>query len=58
MFSDHVEIIGKSLVFALPYLPRLPGQRVTALHHAWTWQDTPDAQNVVVIGGSFGAWSW
>jgi NADH dehydrogenase FAD-containing subunit len=53
MFSDHVKIIGKSLAFALPYLPRLAGQRVTALHHAWTWQDTPNAQNVVVIGGSF-----
>lgn len=28
-------------------------RRVSAVYHSWTWQNTTDAQNVVVIGGSF-----
>lgn len=28
-------------------------QRVSAVHHSWTWQNEPNAKAVVVIGGSF-----
>lgn len=53
MPSDNVKLIGKALGFFLPHLGRVAFQRVAALRHAWTWQDTADAKNVVVLGGSF-----
>ncbi|OBT67914.1 hypothetical protein VE03_02499 [Pseudogymnoascus sp. 23342-1-I1] len=53
MVWDNVKIIGKALIFYLPLLVRLSIQRVAALLHSWTWRDTADFKNVVVIGGSF-----
>ncbi|RYP81240.1 hypothetical protein DL769_002070 [Monosporascus sp. CRB-8-3] len=53
MPSDNFKLICKALGFFLPYLGRLALQRVAAAHHRWTWQDTADAKNVVVLGGSF-----
>ncbi|KZV91870.1 FAD/NAD(P)-binding domain-containing protein [Exidia glandulosa HHB12029] len=53
MPSDHVKLIYKALGFFVPYLGRLAVQRVAATYHSWTWRDTPDARNVVVVGGSF-----
>jgi NADH dehydrogenase FAD-containing subunit len=53
MLSDKARIFGKALGYFLPYLGRAAIQRVTAVLHAWTWQNTPNAKNVVVIGGSF-----
>ncbi|KAK7745814.1 hypothetical protein SLS53_002531 [Cytospora paraplurivora] len=31
----------------------MPVRRVAAAYHRWTWQDKPNAKNVVVVGGSF-----
>ncbi|KFY14773.1 hypothetical protein V492_02420 [Pseudogymnoascus sp. VKM F-4246] len=53
MVSDHIKIIGKALKFYFPLLVRLAIQRIAALLHSWTWRDTADFKNVVVIGGSF-----
>ncbi|KFZ23965.1 hypothetical protein V502_01557 [Pseudogymnoascus sp. VKM F-4520 (FW-2644)] len=53
MVSDKVKIIGKAVIFYFPLLVRLAIQRVAALLHSWTWQDTADFKNVVVVGGSF-----
>ncbi|OGM48091.1 hypothetical protein ABOM_002890 [Aspergillus bombycis] len=53
MPSDNAKLIGKALGFFIPHLGRVAIQRVAAVRHNWTWQDTPDAKNVVVLGGSF-----
>ncbi|KAI8667777.1 Pyr-redox-2 domain-containing protein [Fusarium keratoplasticum] len=53
MVPDSIKLVGKALNFFIPYLGTLAVQRVAAIYHNWTWHDTPDAQNVVVIGGSF-----
>ncbi|KAE8385094.1 hypothetical protein BDV23DRAFT_25484 [Aspergillus alliaceus] len=53
MPSDQTKLIGKALGFFLPYLGRATVQRVAAICHSWTWKDTPDSKNVVVLGGSF-----
>jgi NAD(P)H-nitrite reductase large subunit len=53
MVPDSIKLVGKALSFFIPYLGTLAAQRVAAIYHNWTWHDTPDAQNVVVIGGSF-----
>ncbi|RYO88690.1 hypothetical protein DL766_004430 [Monosporascus sp. MC13-8B] len=53
MPSDNFKLICKALGFFVPYLGRRAVQRVAAAYHSWTWQDTADAKNVVVLGGSF-----
>jgi NADH dehydrogenase FAD-containing subunit len=53
MLSDQAKLIGKALGFFLPHLGTAIIQRVAALLHRWTWQNTTDAKKVVVIGGSF-----
>lgn len=53
MVSDNVKIIGKAVIFYFPLLVRLAIQRVATLLHSWTWRDTADFKNVVVVGGSF-----
>ncbi|KND89837.1 Apoptosis-inducing factor 2 [Tolypocladium ophioglossoides CBS 100239] len=53
MPSDNTKLIVKALGFFLPHFGRVAVQRVAAVHHSWTWQDTADAKNVVVLGGSF-----
>ncbi|RSL42401.1 hypothetical protein CEP53_012216 [Fusarium sp. AF-6] len=53
MVPDSIRLVGKALNFFIPYLGTLAAQRVAAIYHNWTWHDTLDAQNVVVIGGSF-----
>ncbi|KAK5653695.1 hypothetical protein OQA88_8726 [Cercophora sp. LCS_1] len=52
MLTDITTLTLKSLSY-LPYLFKLPAQRISAIHHNWTWHPTPDAKNVVVVGGSF-----
>ncbi|KAL6365434.1 hypothetical protein LRP88_01428 [Fusarium phalaenopsidis] len=53
MVPDSIKIVGKALNFFIPYLGTLAVQRIAAANHNWTWHNTPNAQNVVVIGGSF-----
>lgn len=53
MTSDRFTLIWKALKLAIPMLSKLAMQRLYALYHSWTWQNKPDARNVVVIGGSF-----
>ncbi|UPL04337.1 hypothetical protein LCI18_015271 [Fusarium solani-melongenae] len=53
MVPDSIKLVGKALSFFIPYLGTLAVQRIAAAYHNWTWHDTPDAQNIVVIGGSF-----
>ena len=52
MVSDKVKIIGKAVIFYFLLFIRLAIQRVAALLHSWTWRDTADFKNVVVVGGS------
>lgn len=51
--SEKVNLITKGLGSIFPYACSLFYQRVAAIFHRWTWHDTADAKNVVVIGGSF-----
>ncbi|RFU29645.1 hypothetical protein B7463_g6701, partial [Scytalidium lignicola] len=53
MLSDKVTVLIKALAFFIPYLARVAIRRMVAYGHSWTWRNTPDAQNVVVLGGSF-----
>ncbi|KAM5440978.1 hypothetical protein MferCBS31731_004117 [Microsporum ferrugineum] len=53
MLSDNVRLISQALCFFIPYLGRYILQRGQAVYHRWTWQDSPGAKNVVVLGGSF-----
>lgn len=53
MLSDKTKILGKAIGFFLPYYGRVAIRRLASVHHSWTWQNTPDAKNVVVLGGSF-----
>lgn len=53
MPSDKFTLIWKALKLAIPMLGKKAMQRLYALYHRWTWQNTPDARNIVVIGGSF-----
>lgn len=53
MLPDNARLIGKALGFFVPYVGKAALQRVAAVRHGWTWQDTPDSKNVVVLGGSF-----
>ncbi|KAI8717334.1 Pyr-redox-2 domain-containing protein [Fusarium sp. LHS14.1] len=53
MVPDSIRLVGKALNFFIPYLGTLAVQRIAAVYHNWTWHNTPNAQNVVVIGGSF-----
>jgi NADH dehydrogenase FAD-containing subunit len=53
MTSDKVKVFTKAFGFFIPYLGRTALQRVAAVGHRWSWQNTPDAKNVVVLGGSF-----
>ena len=53
MSSDKFKVLIKALGFFVPYLGRVAVRRVAAYGHHWTWRNTPDAQNVVVLGGSF-----
>jgi NADPH-dependent 2,4-dienoyl-CoA reductase/sulfur reductase-like enzyme len=51
--AEKAKVVSKGLGFFLPYLCGLAVQRAAAVLHRWTWRDTPDAKNVVVLGGSF-----
>lgn len=53
MASDKFTLIWKALKLAIPMLSKMTMQRLYALYHSWTWQNTPNARNIVVIGGSF-----
>ncbi|EEP81637.1 predicted protein [Uncinocarpus reesii 1704] len=53
MAPDKVKLLVKSLGFFIPYLGQATISRVAAYCHSWTWRNTPDAKNVVVLGGSF-----
>ncbi|KAM5478534.1 hypothetical protein MaudMau93_008095 [Microsporum audouinii] len=53
MLSDNARLISQALCFFIPYLGRYILQRGQAVYHRWTWQDSPGAKNVVVLGGSF-----
>ena len=53
MPSDQFRLITKALGFFVPYLGKFVTQKIAATYHSWTWRATPDAKNVVVIGGSF-----
>lgn len=53
MLSDKVTFITKALIVVGPYLGRAAIRRVAAYGHSWTWRNTPDAKNIVVLGGSF-----
>lgn len=48
-----VGLVGKSLGHLLPHIVDMPVRRLAALRHGWTWENTPEAKNVVVVGGSF-----
>jgi len=50
---EKARLVSKGLGFFLPYLGRVVIQQTAAVLHRWTWRDTPDAKNVVVVGGSF-----
>ncbi|KAF2826047.1 FAD/NAD(P)-binding domain-containing protein [Ophiobolus disseminans] len=52
-FSDYTRLTKKSLGFLLPYLGTLLRQRATTILHRWTWRNTPNSKNIVVLGGSF-----
>lgn len=53
MASEKLTLIWKALKLAIPMLSKMAMQRLHALYHSWTWQDKPNARNIVVIGGSF-----
>ncbi|KAK2882505.1 hypothetical protein FQN49_000271 [Arthroderma sp. PD_2] len=53
MLPDNVKLISQALAFFVPYLFRYILQCGQAVYHSWTWRNTPDAKNVVVLGGSF-----
>lgn len=53
MQSDSIKLIFKILSFLIPHLGRVTVRRMAAYAHSWTWRDTPDAKNIVVLGGSF-----
>lgn len=50
---EKAKLVSKGLGFFLPYLGRVVIQQTAAVLHRWTWRNTPDAKNVVVVGGSF-----
>jgi NAD(P)H-nitrite reductase large subunit len=50
---EKARLLSKGLGFFLPYLGRVVYQETAALLHRWTWRETHNAKNVVVIGGSF-----
>jgi apoptosis-inducing factor 2 len=50
---ERANLIRKAFAFFLPYFGKVTVQRAAAVLHRWTWHDTPDAKNVVVLGGSF-----
>jgi len=50
---EKARLVSKGLGFFLPYLGRVVIQQTAAVLHRWTWRDTPEAKNVVVVGGSF-----
>jgi NAD(P)H-nitrite reductase large subunit len=50
---DKVTVLIKALGFFIPHLGRVAIRRVAAYGHSWTWRNTPNAKNVVVLGGSF-----
>lgn len=53
MLSDKGRFLIKALGVAGPHFGRIAIRRVLAYGHNWTWRNTPDAKNIVVIGGSF-----
>ncbi|KAH8194135.1 hypothetical protein TruAng_011694 [Truncatella angustata] len=53
MFPDNARLIYKALGFFVPYAGKLVVQWLAVVYHSWTWHETPDAKNVVVLGGSF-----
>jgi heterodisulfide reductase subunit A-like polyferredoxin len=53
MSSDMLKVLIKAVGFFVPHFGRVAIRRVAAYGHSWTWRNTPDAQNVVVLGGSF-----
>ncbi|KAK3687557.1 hypothetical protein B0T22DRAFT_424615 [Podospora appendiculata] len=53
MVPEKLRLTGKALAFFVPYGGRLLLRRATAVQHRWTYQATPNAKNVVVLGGSY-----
>jgi NADH dehydrogenase FAD-containing subunit len=52
MVSDEVKLISKVLGHFISLGPKIALQRANTIYHSWTWTDTPESRNVVVIGGS------
>ncbi|KAL4783571.1 hypothetical protein BJX76DRAFT_368320 [Aspergillus varians] len=50
---DKLTLITKTLPWYLPFLIRGTLQRLSAIWHKHTYAETPNAQTIVVIGGSF-----
>jgi hypothetical protein len=53
MASDKLRLIGKIIALMIPFGLKRLRQLILALHHRWTYKETPTAKNVVVIGASF-----
>ena len=53
MLSDYCRLLFGSFRFFLPYLFTVLLRRVNALYHRYTWRETTNVKNVVVLGGSF-----
>ncbi|KAF7337967.1 Apoptosis-inducing factor 2 [Mycena venus] len=51
--GEKLKVAWVYLRFVGPYLGRLLFLSFSAFHQRWTYKLTPDAKNVVVIGGSF-----
>ncbi|KAL4751797.1 hypothetical protein BDW72DRAFT_212564 [Aspergillus terricola var. indicus] len=51
--SESWEFYSKALRAMLSLSVRRAMQQVQAIGHRWTWRDTENAKNVVIIGGSY-----
>lgn len=53
MASDKIRLFWLIAKFFPPFILKLSIDRVGALYHRWTYKAQVDAQNVIVVGGSF-----
>lgn len=53
MALDHVGRAYRLADFGISFAGKLICQRLSAIHHSWTYKATSDPKNIVVVGGSF-----
>jgi NADH dehydrogenase FAD-containing subunit len=56
IFSDKVRMYARFILYALPLIPGLLLKKIRATLHRWTYKETSNPKNVVIIGGSFAGW--